>query len=153
MKKIIIAYILGLAFLAGFGFELGRAETMICVCPESQFVRIRTAPKKSASEWGRLHYGDKVEVQGVENGFIRFSYDGRNSYAAVQYFEIPTAGKYKVEANGRVAKRAKPDGKRTGWLNPGVKIDVLAWQFGADGTKWAKVYGGAYIKAEYLIAA
>ena len=57
---------------------------------------------------------------------------------------------YIVSANGRVAKRKSPGGGKTGWLNPGVRIQVMGWRYGSDGRLWARVYGGAYVSADYL---
>ena len=132
------------------GTSIGLAEKWTCNCPESQFVWVRVSPSKNAAEWGKLHAGDTIDAEGVENGYIKFTYEGRKSYVSVNYFEIPEKGKYVVQANGRVAKRNKPGGKNTGWLNPGIKIEVLSWHMDSNGIKWAKVYGGQFVKEEFL---
>lgn len=155
MKK--VSYILILFAIANIILAISasaEAEKMTCIVPETQYVRIRTSPSASGAVYDRMHYGDQIDVIAVVDGFIKFAYEGVNCYVSVDFFEsYDGAGKYEISANGRVAKRAKPDGKRTGWLNPGIKIDVIAWRYGGDGTKWAMVYGGNFVKAEYLEAA
>lgn len=129
----------------------GAAEKMTCIVPETQYVRIRTSPSTSGAVYDRMHYGDEIDVTAVVDGFVKFAYEGVNCYASVDFFEsYADIGKYLISANGRVAKRAKPDGKRTGWLNPGIKIDVIAWRYSSDGTRWAMVYGGSFVSSAYL---
>lgn len=126
------------------------AEEMICICPASQYVRIRVSASRNAGVWGQLHAGDKVDVHGVEDGFLQITSDGHTAYVDCRYFEREDGGWYVVNANGRVAKRKSPGGGKTGWLNPGVRIQVMGWRYGADGRLWARVYGGAYVSADYL---
>lgn len=150
MKKfcaIIIALILLFASSA-------LAERMVCIIKDTQYVRVRAMPKKESSEVGRLHYGDAIDVEGIDNGFFKIRYNDETAYVAIEFFEIEVPNeKYVVTANGRVAKRAKPNGTKKGWLNPGVKIEVLGWRYDLDGKKWARVYGNYYVSAAYLTAA
>ena len=142
-----------LAAVAAMTVILGAAalaEEMTCICPVSQYVRIRVSASRNAGVWGQLHAGDTVDVQGVENGFLRINTEGHTAYVDCRYFEREDGAWYIIDANGRVAKRKSPGGEKTGWLNPGVRIQVMGWRYGADGGLWARVYGGAYVSGSYL---
>ena len=49
-----------------------------------------------------------------------------------------------IDADGRVALRETPDGKRVGWLKPGAEVEILGT---LDG--WVRTAKG-YIAAEYV---
>ena len=51
---------------------------------------------------------------------------------------------------GALAKRETPNGRLMCWIKPGVKISVFGWRYAQDGSLWAKVYKGGYVKAEFL---
>ena len=155
MKKVILAIMMAL-LLPGILSAADSAATgeegtrMVCVVPGGQFTRIRSGPSKTSAEVDRIHNGDEIVAVTVDNGFVKFLWDGQYRYAAAEFFEIPDGDKYVVQGNGRVAKRAKPNGQRTGWLSPGIKIDVLAWRYDSKGIMWGRVYGGDYVKKEFL---
>ena len=127
-----------------------QAEKMVCIVPEYQYVRIRNGEGRNAAEMGRMHTGDQIDAECFEDGFVRFRYEGRTAFADAAFFETPEDRMYRVIANGRVAKRDKPGGRRTGWLNPEIQIQVLGWRYDRDGIRWARVYGGCFVKAEFL---
>ena len=128
-----------------------KALELSCVVPESQYVNVRKQPRSDAATWGKLHNGDKIEVESIENGFIEFAFGSRTGYASVKYFEEAVSGEFIVTANGRVRTRNAPAGKRVGWVEPGTTVKITAWRYDDDGGKWGKCMG-EFISADFLVA-
>lgn len=129
-----------------------KAEELVCIVPESQYVNVRNQPRSDAATWGKLHNGDTIEPESVENGFFKFKFGSRTAYASVSFFEAETSGEYIIEANGRVRTRNAPAGKRIGWIDPGEVVEVTAWRYDKNGGKWGKARS-EYISAEFLVPA
>ena len=130
-------------------------ETLSCVVPDGQYVNVRNQPSSGAATWGILHTDDTIETEPAEiqNGFFKTTYKDRIAYVSVKYFEIAVGENFVVEANGRVRMRKSPGGSADGFIKPGTRVHVIAWQYGADGSRWARCAGGSYISADYLLAA
>ena len=127
-------------------------ETLSCIVREGQYVNVRNQASSSAAAWGVLHTGDEIETNPAEirNGFFKTTYKGHTAYVSVKFFEIAVGADFTVSANGRVRMRKSPSGQASGFIAPGARVHVLAWQYSSDGSKWARCAGGSYICADYL---
>ena len=146
--------IFALLFLGLCLFYTGAAgETLSCIVREGQYVNVRNQPSSSAAAWGVLHTGDLIDTNpsDIKNGFFKTTYQGHTAYVSVKYFEIAVQQDFVIEANGRVRMRKSPGGKSSGFIQPGARVHVIAWQYGADGGKWGRCAGGSYISADYLL--
>lgn len=156
IEVIVIAVLLILT-----AFEKGaRADTYECVVHRGEWVWIREAPSKTAKQIGRVRYGYEIEAGEPEKGFLRIDVkpgwllEGENAtvgYVDASYFDRPTPETmYRVICEGPLAKRETPAGRLLCWIKPGVKISVLGWRYAPDGSLWAKVFKGGYVKAAFL---
>ena len=151
MKQIFASLLLFLCLSA----SAASGETLTCIVREGQYVNVRNQPSSRAAAWGVLHTDDVIETDPdeIKNGFFKTTYKDRTAYVSVKYFEIAVGEDFVVEANGRVRMRKSPGGSADGFIKPGTRVHVIAWQYGADGSRWARCAGGSYISADYLLAA
>ena len=128
------------------------AEQLTCIVREGQYVNVRSRPSARAAAWGILHAGDVIDASPseIQSGFFKTSYQSREAYVSVDYFEIADGTDYTVTANGRVRMRKSPAGSASGFIQPGTRVHVVAWRYADDGSKWARCTGGSYISAECL---
>ena len=148
MKRIFAFFFLFLSLMA----SAASAETLTCIVREGQYVNVRNQPSSRAAAWGVLHTDDIIETDPAEikNGFFKILYKNHAAFVSVKYFEIAVGEDFVIEANGRVRMRKSPGGSADGFIQPGTRVHVIAWRYGADGTKWARCAGGSYISSEYL---
>lgn len=130
-------------------------ETLECIVADGQYVNVRNRASSSAATWGVLHAGDVIDVNPAEiqNGFFKTTYKEHTAYVSVKFFETAVEQDYIVQANGRVRMRKSPGGSADGFIQPGKRVHVIAWRYGADGSRWARCAGGSYISASYLTPA
>ena len=130
-------------------------ETLECIVADGQYVNVRNRASSSAATWGVLHAGDVIDVNPAEiqNGFFKTTYKEHTAYVLVKFFETAVEQDYIVQANGRVRMRKSPGGSADGFIQPGKRVHVIAWRYGADGSRWARCAGGSYISASYLTPA
>ena len=128
------------------------AEQFTCIVREGQYVNVRNQASSRASALGMLHAGDVIDANPAEikNGFFQTTYKDRQAYVSVRFFEIAVGADYTVTANGRVRMRKSPAGSTSGFIQPGKRVHVIAWQYGEDGSKWGRCAGGSFISAECL---
>ena len=136
------------------------AGTYVCVVHKGEWVWIRSEPSKTAHQIGRVRYGYEIEAGEPENGFLRIDVkpgwllEGESAtvgYVDASYFDRPTPETmYRVICEGPLAKRETPAGRLICWIKPGVKISVLGWRYAPDGSLWAKVFKGGYVKSTFL---
>ena len=150
MKRIFAFFLLSLFLSAA-----ASGETLTCIVREGQYVNVRNQPSSRAAAWGVLHTGDIIETNPAEirNGFFKTTYKDHTAYVSVKYFEIAVGEDFVIQANGRVRMRKSPGGSANGFIKPGTRVHVIAWQYGSDGAKWARCAGGSYISAAYLLPA
>ena len=150
MKRIFAFLLLSLFLSAA-----ASGETLTCIVREGQYVNVRNQPSSRAAAWGVLHTGDIIETNPAEirNGFFKNTYKDHTAYVCVKYFEIAVGEDFVIQANGRVRMRKSPGGSANGFIKPGTRVHVIAWQYGSDGAKWARCAGGSYISASYLLPA
>jgi len=131
------------------------AERLTCIVREGQYVNVRNQASSRAAALGIMHTGDVIDTDPAEikNGFFKTAYKERDAYVSVRYFEIAVGRDYTVSANGRVRMRKSPSGSASGFIQPGKRVHVIAWQYGEDGSKWARCTGGSFISAECLAPA
>ena len=148
MKRIFAFFLLSLFLSAA-----ASGETLTCIVPDGQYVNVRNQPSSRAAAWGVLHTGDIIETNPAEirNGFFKTTYKDHTAYVSVKYFEIAVGEDFVIQANGRVRMRKSPGGNANGFIKPGTRVHVIAWQYGSDGAKWARCAGGSYISADYLL--
>lgn len=141
--------------------RLARADTYTCVVHRGEWVWIRATPEPNGRQIGRVRYGYEVEAEDPVNGFLAIDpkpgwmLEGetpRRAYVKASYFDrIQPEVMMRVNTQGGpLAKRETPNGRLLCWIKPGVKISVLGWRYADDGSLWAKVFRGGYVKAEYL---
>ena len=147
-RRIFALLFLGMC-LSAYGVS---AETLSCIVREGQYVNVRNQASSSAAAWGVLHTGDLIETNPAEikNGFFKTTYKDHTAYVSVKYFEIAVEEDFIVEANGRVRMRKSPGGSASGFIKPGTRVHVIAWQYDSGGSKWGRCAGGSYISADYL---
>lgn len=152
MNKAMLCALL-LAALMLFG-ACAAAEQLTCIVPDGQYVNVRNRASRSAATWGVLHAGDVIDADPAEivNGFFKTTFNGRDAYVSVSYFEIEAGQDYTIAANGRVRMRKSPGGSADGFIRPGERVRVMAWRYAADGSLWARCAGGRYISAGCLSA-
>ena len=157
-----IAVLMMLILLMTVGIcRLARADTYTCVVHRGEWVWIRETPEPNGRQIGRVRYGYEVEAEDPVNGFLEIDpkpgwmLEGetpRRAYVKASYFDRIQPEKI-MQVNtqgGPLAKRETPNGRLLTWIKPGVKISVLGWRYADDGSLWAKVFRGGYVKAEYL---
>ena len=125
-------------------------------CNPETVVNVREKPSSSSSLVGRMECGMSVLTDGMTKKDNR----GRTWLHLLDPLEVDeswicmdyisdievTVAEFNcvVTANGRVAARVKPDGKRKRWLSPGQEVTVLAYNGG-----WALTNKG-YVDMRYL---
>lgn len=156
IRKIIIAELIVLTILILMVAAV-KAEVYTCVVHRGEWVWIRSGPSYEAPQIGQIRYGYEVDVTEFVDGFahIRWTHHDGNvtqGYVAAQYLEIsiPETMYRVITEGGPLAKRETPNGRLMCWIKRGTKISVLGWRYAADGSMWAKVYKGGYVKAAYL---
>lgn len=150
VKMVLLAMLIVLfAVLIG---KVATAETYTCVVHKGEWVWIRSGPNYEAKQIGQLRYGYEVDVDGFKDGFAHIHWKDTEGYVAAQYLEKSISEKmYRVlTEGGPLAKRETPNGRLMCWIKHGSKISVLGWRYAADGSLWAKVYKGGYVKASFL---
>ena len=157
-----IAVLMMLILLMTVGIcRLAKAETYTCVVHKGEWVWLRETPEPNGRQIGRVRFGYEVEADEPENGFLKIDpkpgwmLEGetpRQAFVNAAYFDrIQPEKIMRVNTQGgALAKRETPNGRLICWIKPGVKISVLGWRYANDGSLWAKVYKGGYVKAEYL---
>lgn len=156
VELIVLAVLLILLAITG----AARAETYECAVHKGEWVWIRSEPSKTAHQIGRVRYGYEIEAGEPENGFLRIDVksgwllEGESAtagYVDASYFDrLTPETMYRVICEGPLAKRETPAGRLMCWIKPGVKISVLGWRYAPDGSLWAKVFKGGYVKAAFL---
>ena len=122
-----------------------RAETYYCTAPSG--LNCRWEPNRKARVETILRYGDSVEVLSIDGGWANV-WAGDSLWCCLDYLSLtpptdePVQGV--IDADGRVAIRETPDGKRIGWVKPGTEVDILGT---LDG--WVRIDKG-YVAAEYV---
>lgn len=162
LKRVIVFELFVIAFLLVLTVIVHevRADTYECAVHRGEWVWIRETPSKTGRQIGRVRYGYEVEAGEPENGFLRIGVrpgwllegeSAASGYVDAQYFDKPVKeAMYRVICEGPLAKRETPAGRLLCWIKPGSKISVLGWRYAPDGSLWAKVFKGGYVKASYL---
>lgn len=121
------------------------AETYYCTAKSG--LNCRWEPNRKAKVETILAYGDSVEVLAIDDGWANV-WAGDSLWCCLDYLSLtpPTDEPQQgvIDADGRVALRETPDGKRVGWLKPGAEVEILGT---LDG--WVRTAKG-YIAAEYV---
>ena len=158
MKKIIIALICALLItFAGAAFAEG--TQYICVVTKGEWVWVRDNPDKDAAQIDKIRYGFELEVSEIVNNYAHITYIGHggdtySGWVDAYYIEQPISEEtWVVTSDGPLNKRETPDGRFMTKIKSGSRISVLGWRLGKDGSLWAKVYHGGYVKACYLAKA
>lgn len=122
-----------------------------CVVHRGEWVWIRSEPSYDGRQIGQIRYGYEVDVDGIDKGWAHIRFKGQEGFVDASYIEkdIPET-MYRVICEGPLAKRETPAGRLLCWIKPGSKISVLGWRYAKDGSLWAKVYRGGYVKASFL---
>lgn len=149
LRQLLLA--MAVIFLAVASVRIAKAETYTCVVHKGEWVWIRETPGYDAKQIGQIRYGYEVEVDGIEQGWAHIRFKDVEGYVDASYLErdIPET-MYRVICEGPLAKRETPAGRLLCWIKPGSKISVLGWRYAKDGSLWAKVYKGGYVKASFL---
>lgn len=135
----------GILLLAALWLTGARAETYYCTAESG--LNLRWEPRRTAFVEALLPYGESIEVLEIDGHWAKVQY-GDILWAYLEYLsttppsEEPVTGT--IDANGRVAIREEPDGRRVGWLKPGAEVDILGT---VDG--WVRTDRG-YVAAEYV---
>lgn len=149
LRQILLA--MTIIFLAVASVRIAKAETYTCVVHRGEWVWIRATPSYDGQQIGQLRFGYEVEADSIEKGWAHIQWHGIDGYVDASYLErdIPET-MYRVICEGPLAKRETPAGRLLCWIKPGSKISVLGWRYAKDGSLWAKVYRGGYVKAAFL---
>lgn len=147
----IVAATILLVLLSIATVRYAKSETYTCVVHKGEWVWIRGGPNYEAPQIGQLRFGYEVEVDRFENGFAHILWKDTEGWVAAQFLELPIKETmYRIICEGPLAKRETPAGRLLCWIKPGSKISVLGWRYAPDGSMWAKVYRGGYVKAAFL---
>ena len=141
--------------------KIAKADNYTCVVHRGEYVWIRETPEPNGRQIGRVRYGYEVEAEEPVNGYLEIDpkkgwmLEGetpKRAYVKAAYFDRRQHEKMmRVNTQGGpLAKRETPNGRLLCWIKPGVKISVLGWRYAEDGSLWAKVFKGGYVKAEFL---
>lgn len=131
--------------------KVARAETYTCVVHKGEWVWIREAPGYDARQIGQIRFGYEVDVDSIDKGWAHIRFKDIDGYVDASYIELDVPETmYRVICEGPLAKRETPAGRLLCWIKPGSKISVLGWRYAKDGSLWAKVYKGGYVKASFL---
>lgn len=149
LRQLLLA--MAVIFLAVASVRIAKAETYTCVVHKGEWVWIREAPGYDARKIGQIRFGYEVDVDSIVNGWAHIRFKDIDGYVDASYIErdVPET-MYRVICEGPLAKRETPAGRLLCWIKPGSKISVLGWRYAKDGSLWAKVYRGGYVKAAFL---
>lgn len=149
LRQLVLAMVV--IFLAVASVRVAKAETYTCVVHRGEWVWIREAPSYEGRQIGQIRYGYEVEVDNIEQGWAHIRFKDVEGYVDASYLERDIQETmYRVICEGPLAKRETPAGRLLCWIKPGSKISVLGWRYAKDGSLWAKVYKGGYVKASFL---
>lgn len=151
LRVMIMALLVILAILL-IMLAAAEADTYTCVVHRGEWVWIRSGPSYEARQIGQVRYGYEMEVSEFRDGFAHVRWKDVDGWVAQQYLELPVPEKMYlvITEGGPLAKRETPGGRLLCWIKPGSRISVLGWRYASDGSMWAKVYKGGYVKAAYL---
>ena len=141
--------------------KTARAETYTCVVHKGEWVWLRETPEPNGRQIGRVRYGYEVEADEPKDGYLAiypkasWMLEGecvKQAYVKAYYFDRrDTETVMRVNTHGGpLTRREAPSGRITGYIKNGVRISVLGWRYDNDGSLWAKVFKGGYVKAEFL---
>lgn len=149
LRQLVLAMVV--IFLAVASVRVAKAETYTCVVHRGEWVWIREAPGYDARQIGQIRFGYEVDVDSIEQGWAHIRFKDIDGYVDASYIELDVPETmYRVICEGPLAKRETPAGRLLCWIKPGAKISVLGWRYAKDGSLWAKVYRGGYVKASFL---
>ena len=137
------------------------AETYTCVVHKGEWVWLRETPEPNGRKIGRVRFGYEVEADEPKDGYLAifpkagWMLEGervKQAYVKAYYFDRrDTETVMRVNTQGGpLTRREAPSGRITGYIKNGVRISVLGWRYDNDGSLWAKVFHGGYVKAEFL---
>lgn len=141
--------------------KAAKAETYTCVVHKGEWVWLRETPEPNGRKIGRVRFGYEVEADEPRDGYLAiypragWMLEGepvKQAYVKAYYFDR-TAHETVMRVNtqgGPLTRRETPSGRITGYIKNGARISVLGWRYDNDGSLWAKVYKGGYVKAEFL---
>lgn len=149
LRQLVLAMVV--IFLAVASVRIAKAETYTCVVHKGEWVWIREAPGYDAKQIGQIRFGYEVDVDSIDKGWAHIRFKDIEGFVDASYIErdVPET-MYRVICEGPLAKRETPAGRLLCWIKPGSKISVLGWRYAKDGSLWAKVYKGGYVKASFL---
>lgn len=149
LRQLVLAMVV--IFLAVASVRISKAETYTCVVHRGEWVWIREAPGYEGRQIGQIRFGYEVDVDSIEKGWAHIRFKDIEGFVDASYIErdVPET-MYRVICEGPLAKRETPAGRLMCWIKPGSKISVLGWRYAKDGTLWAKVFKGGYVKAAFL---
>ena len=163
LERVLIILLIAvlILFVTVAAVRIAIADTYTCAVHKGEWVWIRESPDPHGRQIGRVRYGYEVESGEPVNGYLEIATKpgwmldgehGARGYVDASYFDraVPETMMRVNTQGGPLAKRETPEGRLLCWIKPGVKISVLGWRYAKDGTLWAKVYKGGYVKAEYL---
>ena len=141
--------------------KVAQAETYTCVVHKGEWVWLRETPEPNGRQIGRVRYGYEVEADEPKDGDLAiypkasWMLEGervKQAYVKAYYFDRrATETVMRVNTQGGpLTRRETPSGRITGYIKNGVRISVLGWRYDNDGSLWAKVFHGGYVKAEFL---
>lgn len=149
LRQLVLAMVV--IFLAVASVRIAKAETYTCVVNRGEWVWIREAPGYDAKQIGQIRFGYEVDVDSIEQGWAHIRFKDIEGFVDASYLERDIQETmYRVVCEGPLAKRETPAGRLLCWIKPGSKISVLGWRYAKDGSLWAKVYKGGYVKASFL---
>lgn len=125
------------------------AETMYCIIPTGQYVNVRKQADKTASTWGEMRNGERIDADTISDGWVTFDYGEHTAYAMVKFFEIPEDTDFVITGNGRVRYREEPNGKKVDFYEVGTVVHVDGWRYDGDGNLWGRV-GNYFVSYEFL---
>lgn len=149
LRQLLLA--MAVIFLAVASVRIAKAETYTCVVHRGEWVWIREAPGYEGRQIGQIRFGYEVDVDSIDKGWAHIRFKDIEGFVDASYIERDIQETmYRVVCEGPLAKRETPAGRLLCWIKPGSKISVLGWRYAKDGSLWAKVYKGGYVKASFL---
>ena len=157
----IIILVLAIVGLTVCIVKTAQAETYTCVIHKGEWVWLRETPEPNGRKIGRVRFGYEVEADEPKDGYLAifpkagWMLEGervKQAYVKAYYFDRrDTETVMRVNTQGGpLTRRETPSGRITGYIKNGVRISVLGWRYDNDGSLWAKVFKGGYVKAEFL---
>lgn len=150
MKKLIFFVILLIAIAGCIPALADTAFT--CVVTKGEWVWMRSAPSKEATQVDTIRYGVEGEIHTIENGYADITTaDGRTGWVDVSYLLIPIKEEvWVINTDGPLNKRETPNGRYLTRIKGGSRISVLGWRYDSNGELWAYCYKGGYVSAKFL---